>query len=142
MSTSIALVTCADVSSDLRMWSAIPRRIADIGSKFSPTVDPACAGGAAGAAAGAGGAGAAGAGAAGAAGAGSTGAAGSAVAAVAAPWPPCSMKDLMSFLVTRPPDPEPGTCDGSIPCSAAILATTGEMKDLPLSDADGAAMLS
>src|SRR4051812_9905368 len=49
MSTSIALVTCADVSSDLRMWSATPRRIADIGSKFSPTVAPACAGAAAGA---------------------------------------------------------------------------------------------
>src|SRR4051794_5164345 len=59
MSTPSALVRCADVSSDLRLWSAPPRRIADIGSKFSPTVAPACAGGAAGAAAGAGGAGAA-----------------------------------------------------------------------------------
>src|SRR3954453_715815 len=44
MSTSIALVTCADVSSDLRMWSAMPRRIAETGSSCSPAC--ACAGGA------------------------------------------------------------------------------------------------
>src|SRR3954469_22614177 len=36
MSTSIALVTCAEVSSERRMCSAIPRRIADMGSKLSP----------------------------------------------------------------------------------------------------------
>src|SRR5919202_532786 len=36
MSTSIALVTCADVSSERRMCSAIPRRIAFIGSNCSP----------------------------------------------------------------------------------------------------------
>ena len=36
MSTSIALVTCADVSSERRMCSAIPRRIAVIGSSCSP----------------------------------------------------------------------------------------------------------
>src|SRR4029453_13245760 len=36
MSTSIALVTCAEVSSERRMCSAMPFRIADIGSKLSP----------------------------------------------------------------------------------------------------------
>ena len=36
MSTSIALVTCAEVSSERRMCSAIPFRIADIGSTLSP----------------------------------------------------------------------------------------------------------
>src|SRR5919206_11106 len=36
MSTSIALVTCADVSSERRMCSAMPLRIAVIGSKLSP----------------------------------------------------------------------------------------------------------
>ena len=36
MSTSIADVTCAEVSSERRMCSAIPRRIADIGSSDSP----------------------------------------------------------------------------------------------------------
>ena len=36
MSTSIALVTCAAVSSERRMCSAIPRRIALIGSSVSP----------------------------------------------------------------------------------------------------------
>ena len=39
----------------------------------------------------------------------------------------------MSFLVTRPPVPVPGTCAGSIPCSEAIRATTGETNDLPFS---------
>ena len=34
----------------------------------------------------------------------------------------------MSFLVTRPPRPVPSICAGSIPCSAAIRATTGETK--------------
>src|SRR6476620_9669631 len=119
MSTSIALVTCADVSSDLRMWSAIPRRIADIGSKLSPSDGSACgvaAAGGAGAAAGAG-----------------AGAAGAAGAGAAAAWPPASMNDWMSFFVTRPPEPEPGTCDGSIPCSAAMRATTGDTNDLPFS---------
>jgi hypothetical protein len=37
----------------------------------------------------------------------------------------------MSFLVTRPPVPVPGTTTGSIPCSAAIRATTGETNVLP-----------
>jgi hypothetical protein len=36
MSTSIALVTCAEVSSERRMCSAMPRRIAFIGSSCSP----------------------------------------------------------------------------------------------------------
>ena len=45
MSTSIADVTCADVSSDRRMCSAIPRRIADIGSRVSPAwAEPTVAG--------------------------------------------------------------------------------------------------
>ena len=39
----------------------------------------------------------------------------------------------MSFFVTRPPVPVPGTWDGSIPCSEAIRATTGETNDLPFS---------
>jgi hypothetical protein len=43
------------------------------------------------------------------------------------------MKALMSFFVTRPPEPVPGTWAGSMPCSAAIRATTGEMNDLPFS---------
>ncbi len=38
----------------------------------------------------------------------------------------------MSFFVTRPPEPVPGTCEGSIPCSDAMRATTGETNDLPL----------
>src|SRR5881397_2031736 len=50
MSTSIALVTCADVSSERRMCSAMPLRIALIGSKLSP----ACAAAGAGAGGGAG----------------------------------------------------------------------------------------
>ena len=36
MSTSIALVTCAAVSRERRMCSAIPRRMAFIGSRASP----------------------------------------------------------------------------------------------------------
>ena len=40
MSTSIALVTCAAVSSERRMCSAIPRRIAVIGSSDSPGARP------------------------------------------------------------------------------------------------------
>ena len=36
MSTSIALVTCAAVSTERRMCSAIPRRIAVTGSMVSP----------------------------------------------------------------------------------------------------------
>src|SRR5712691_3752625 len=42
MSTSIALVTCADVSSERRMCSAMPLRIAVIGSKLSPNAGCAC----------------------------------------------------------------------------------------------------
>src|SRR6185436_15159593 len=42
-----------------------------------------------------------------------------------------SMNPRMSFFVTRPPVPVPGTTDGSIPCSAAIRATTGDTQVLP-----------
>ena len=81
------------------MWSAMPRRIALIGSRISPSWAVTGAEGAAGA--GAGGAAAAGAGAGVGAGAGaSTGSA--------------SMKARMSFFVTRPPRPVPGTDCGSI----------------------------
>ena len=46
----------------------------------------------------------------------------------------------MSFLVTRPPVPVPGHAgDGSMPCSAAMRATTGETNDLPFSCATGSA---
>src|SRR4051794_34705110 len=47
----------------------------------------------------------------------------------------------MSFFVTRPPVPVPGTTLGSTPCSAAIRATTGDTKVRPLPDgeAEGAA---
>ena len=38
----------------------------------------------------------------------------------------------MSFLVTRPPWPVPGTEPTSTPCSAAMRATTGETNVLPL----------
>ena len=37
----------------------------------------------------------------------------------------------MSFFVTRPPVPVPGTVDGSTPCSAAMRATTGDTNVLP-----------
>ena len=37
MSTSIALVTCAEVSSERRMCSAMPRRMADMASTDSPS---------------------------------------------------------------------------------------------------------
>jgi hypothetical protein len=42
MSTSIELVTCAEVSSERRMCSAMPLRMALIGSTVSPSC--ACAG--------------------------------------------------------------------------------------------------
>jgi hypothetical protein len=45
----------------------------------------------------------------------------------------------MSFFVTRPLWPVPGTDATSTPCSAAIRATTGETKDLPFSLASPAA---
>src|SRR5580765_1138285 len=45
----------------------------------------------------------------------------------------------MSFFVTRPPEPVPGTWDGSTPCSDAIRATTGDTNALPLPDDCGAA---
>ena len=48
--------------------------------------------------------------------------------------PPDSTKARMSFFVTRPPEPVPGTWDGSTPCSDAIRATTGETNALPLPD--------
>ncbi len=44
----------------------------------------------------------------------------------AAGAPPESMKPRMSFFVTRPPRPVPGTWPTSTLCSAAIRATTGE----------------
>ena len=43
----------------------------------------------------------------------------------------------MSFFVTRPPVPVPGTALGSTPCSAAIRATTGDTKVRPFPDAAG-----
>jgi hypothetical protein len=124
MSTSIALVTCADVSSERRMWSAMPRRIALIGSSCSPT----CAV--------TGAAGALGAGAAGA------GAAGVAAGAACFAWPPCSMNWRMSFFVTRPLRPLPVTWPGSTPCSAAIRATTGDTKLLPFPLASSSPVVS
>src|SRR5438874_12541939 len=45
----------------------------------------------------------------------------------------------MSFFVTRPPEPVPGTWDGSTPCSDAIRATTGDTNALPFPDCCGAA---
>src|SRR6188472_2776548 len=45
----------------------------------------------------------------------------------------------MSFFVTRPPEPVPGTWDGSTPCSDAIRATTGDTNAFPLPDGAGAA---
>src|SRR5437764_6092058 len=45
----------------------------------------------------------------------------------------------MSFFVTRPPEPVPGTWDGSIPCSPAMRATTGDTNALPLPLGVGAA---
>src|SRR5881227_3651929 len=60
MSTSIALVTWAEVSSDRRMCSAIPRRMAFIGSSCSPGWTSAGAAGAGGGGAAACGAGAVG----------------------------------------------------------------------------------
>src|SRR6266487_4567407 len=44
MSTSIALVTWAEVARERRMWSAIPRRLAVIGSSCSPPAADAGAG--------------------------------------------------------------------------------------------------
>jgi hypothetical protein len=41
------------------------------------------------------------------------------------------MYERMSFFVTRPPAPVPGTADGSTPCSAAMRATTGDTKLFP-----------
>src|SRR5512134_492830 len=48
----------------------------------------------------------------------------------------------MSFLVTRPPVPVPGTTAGSTPCSAAIRATTGDTNVLPFPDGAGARVTS
>ena len=50
---------------------------------------------------------------------------------------PASMKARMSFFVTRPPRPVPATGVGSMPCSAAIRATTGETNGLPFPDGAG-----
>ena len=49
------------------------------------------------------------------------------------------MKPRMSFFVTRPPVPVPGTWLGSTPCSDAMRATTGETNVLPLPLAAAAA---
>ena len=45
---------------------------------------------------------------------------------------------MMSFFVTRPPVPVPGTVEGSMPCSAAMRATTGETNVFPFPVAAGA----
>ncbi len=89
--------------------------MAVIGSKISPATASPAATGAAGTGA--------------AAGATAAAAAGAAIAFVEAP---ASTKARMSFFVTRPLWPVPGTCAGSMPCSAAIRATTGETNALPL----------
>ena len=110
----------------------------------------AAAGGASGGGAAAAGGVAAGAGAAGAgSGVAATGSAGGAVAAAGGSGAggggaaaPDSMKPRMSFFVTRPPVPVPGTTDGSIPCSAAIRATTGETNVLPFPAAEAVAVAS
>ena len=44
---------------------------------------------------------------------------------------------MMSFFVTRPPVPVPGTVEGSMPCSAAMRATTGETNVFPFPVAAG-----
>ena len=131
MSTSIALVTWAEVSSERRMCSAIPRRIAVIGSSSRPARPPAAPqlqapgrrvlqGPARARAAAAARLGRRPAGLpelpAGAASCGGCCACG----------PPDSTKARMSFLVTRPPRPVPETWPTSTPCSEAIRATTGE----------------
>ena len=131
MSTSIALVTCAEVSSERRMCSAMPLRMAVIGSTVSP--GDGCACGVARAAGGCGG-GAAGRRAGGAWSRWPGQALGWAPAAgAAARRPPDSMNARMSFFVTRPPAPVPGTRPGSTPCSDAMRATTGDT-NLPLPD--------
>src|SRR4051794_20967555 len=49
-----------------------------------------------------------------------------------APPPPFSRYASTSFLVTRPPRPVPSICERSRSCSAAMRATTGEMRRSPL----------
>jgi hypothetical protein len=120
MSTSIADVTCAEVSSERRMCSAIPRLIALIGSSDSPGACGSWLEGLAGGVTTAGAGGVA-------------GAVGPASPALLRAGPPDSRKAWMSFLVTRPPVPVPGTWAGSIPCSDAMRATTGETNDFPFS---------
>ncbi|SCU52814.1 Uncharacterised protein [Staphylococcus aureus] len=44
--------------------------------------------------------------------------------------PPFSITDIISFLVTRPSNPLPTTCDKSMSCSEASLNTTGEKRPL------------
>ncbi len=141
MSTSIALETWAEVSSERRMCSITPRRIAVIGSSTSPTWSGAGAAGFAGAGRAAEGAAIAGSalgstGVATAAGVDASAMCGSGRAAV---WAPDSMYARMSFFVTRPPVPVPATTFGSTPCSAAMRATTGETNVRPFPDpvADG-----
>ena len=108
------------------MCSAMPRRIAVIGSTVSPgSVSPAATGAGAAGFAGAGGVSAGGA---------ACGAAGCAGAAGAASCcccaPPDSTNARMSFFVTRPPEPVPGTWDGSIPCSAGDAGHDGRDEGL------------
>ena len=111
------------------MCSAMPRRIAVIGSSVSPAAAARlrllAAGAGAGAAAGAAGAGA-----------GAAGAAGAAAGAAAGRGAPDSTKARMSFFVTRPPRPVPGTLRRRRRrARTAMRATTGETKLLPLASA-------
>ena len=110
------------------MCSAMPRRMAVIGSRVSPATVSASG---AGAAAGAGGGGAA-------CGAGAAGASVGAGAGATAGGGPDSMNARMSFFVTRPPAPVPAIWPGSTPCSDAMRATTGDT-NFPFPDAGGAA---
>ena len=61
-------------------------------------------------------------------------------------FPPPSTNARMSFFVTRPLRPLPWTWPGSTPCSAAMRATTGETKLLPLplasASSDGSLVVS
>ncbi len=105
MSTSIALVTCAAVSSERRMCSAMPRRIAVTGSTCSPACVTAAAPAAERSRCG-------------------CGASRRRAGGAGVGWRSTNAK--MSCFVTRPPRPVPGTWLGSMPCSAAMRATTGE----------------
>ena len=122
------------------MCSITPRRIAVIGSSTSPVCSAAATGAGVGAGFGGVACATAGSGAAGvaagcwAAATGSGAGTGSGAATGSGTvWAggPDSMYLRMSFFVTRPPVPVPGTAVGSMPCSEAIRATTGEMNVRP-----------